>query len=98
MGGVCTKAADQICARHLDHACGFSCQCMTCSGPNGTRCDCSCRWLVVAGFAIFILSSWYIPASLKLPTYMQLSVAQEHESIELDEALDPVLWLARHLG
>jgi len=63
MGSVCTKTGERVCQAALGHDCGFSCQCMTCG--SGDKCDCSCRWLVVAGFAIFVLSSWIAYISWK---------------------------------
>ena len=53
---MCNFAGEKVCEAALGHKCGFSCQCFTCA--SGNKCDCSCRWLVVGGFAIFVLSSW----------------------------------------
>ena len=45
------QAADGECG---PHGCGFSCQCHSCH--EKPTCDCSCRWLVVAGMALLVLS------------------------------------------
>ena len=45
------QALNEQCA---PHGCGFSCQCHSCD--EKPVCDCSCRWLVVGGLALLVLS------------------------------------------
>eukprot|EP00884_Botryococcus_braunii_P022502 jgi/Botrbrau1/8936/Bobra.0148s0049.1 len=58
MGDVCSKAHNAACVG----GCGFSCQCMTCQGRM--HCDCSCRWIVVFGIALTVISIWIAVLSL----------------------------------
>lgn len=56
MGGYCSKAAEELCGN-----CGFTCSCTTCAGTAGEAaiaCDCSCRFIVVGGMALIVLSAW----------------------------------------